>query len=305
MTDVAAFRDGVGRLLAEVQRIKGEGDYPAAAAAVRRARRALRSGAARRGRRTRRAAAICRRTPAFVMPRLEAAHGGGGEVVDVDGVLSVRPGVADARIRGVHPSAGGATGLIAMSTSAASRARRTRARGAAALFACALPIASLLAQSGRPPAPSLTAAQSLRARMIAAEDARIAAAAAIAPLLQGLRHADLSIASQAVRGLGRFEQPSFVAHICCPRCPTPERRCGARQPMPSRSRWRRHRVPRTVPRRLKRRPCCGRSSRRPASSGSIRSGRHRRDARPAAAAHARRRARGRAGRPPPAAGRRW
>ena len=30
MTDAAAFREGVGRLLAEVQRIKGEGDYDAA-----------------------------------------------------------------------------------------------------------------------------------------------------------------------------------------------------------------------------------------------------------------------------------
>jgi dipeptidyl-peptidase-3 len=30
MTDPAAFREGVGRLLAEVQRIKAEGDYPAA-----------------------------------------------------------------------------------------------------------------------------------------------------------------------------------------------------------------------------------------------------------------------------------
>lgn len=30
MTNPAAFRDGVGRLLAEVQRIKAEGDYPAA-----------------------------------------------------------------------------------------------------------------------------------------------------------------------------------------------------------------------------------------------------------------------------------
>ena len=32
MTDPAAFREGVGRLLAEVQRIKGEGDYDAALA---------------------------------------------------------------------------------------------------------------------------------------------------------------------------------------------------------------------------------------------------------------------------------
>jgi dipeptidyl-peptidase III len=29
-TDTAAFREGVGRLLAEVQRIKAQGDYPAA-----------------------------------------------------------------------------------------------------------------------------------------------------------------------------------------------------------------------------------------------------------------------------------
>jgi dipeptidyl-peptidase-3 len=34
MTDPRAFRDGVGRLLAEVQRIKGEGDYEAARALV-------------------------------------------------------------------------------------------------------------------------------------------------------------------------------------------------------------------------------------------------------------------------------
>jgi dipeptidyl-peptidase-3 len=34
MTDPVAFRDGVGRLLAEVQRIKGEGDYEAAKALV-------------------------------------------------------------------------------------------------------------------------------------------------------------------------------------------------------------------------------------------------------------------------------
>jgi dipeptidyl-peptidase-3 len=32
MTDPKAFREGVGRLLAEVQRIKGEGDYDAALA---------------------------------------------------------------------------------------------------------------------------------------------------------------------------------------------------------------------------------------------------------------------------------
>jgi dipeptidyl-peptidase-3 len=34
MTDATAFREGVGRLLAEVQRIKAEGDYEAARALV-------------------------------------------------------------------------------------------------------------------------------------------------------------------------------------------------------------------------------------------------------------------------------
>ena len=50
MTDASAFRDGVGRLLAEVQRIKSEGDYAAARRLFEELRRALRSGAARRGR---------------------------------------------------------------------------------------------------------------------------------------------------------------------------------------------------------------------------------------------------------------
>jgi hypothetical protein len=34
MTDPKAFREGVGRLLADVQRIKAEGDYQAAKALV-------------------------------------------------------------------------------------------------------------------------------------------------------------------------------------------------------------------------------------------------------------------------------
>src|SRR4051794_5934357 len=57
------------------------------------------------------------------------------------------------------------------------------------------------------------AAQSLRSRMIAAEDARVATDAAIAPLLQGTSSADAATAAQAVRGLGRFERPAFVRHI--------------------------------------------------------------------------------------------
>ena len=57
------------RLLAEVQRIKSEGDYDGGEGAVRDLRRALRPGAARRGRRARRAA-----EPA-VLHRLRACRG--------------------------------------------------------------------------------------------------------------------------------------------------------------------------------------------------------------------------------------
>ena len=51
MVDPKAFRDGVGRLLAEVQRIKSEGDYAAAKKLFDDLRHPLRSEAARRGRR--------------------------------------------------------------------------------------------------------------------------------------------------------------------------------------------------------------------------------------------------------------
>ena len=56
-------------------------------------------------------------------------------------------------------------------------------------------------------------AQTLRQRMLAAEDGRVATPAAIAPLLQGLRSPDWALVAQAVRGLGRFERPEFVVHI--------------------------------------------------------------------------------------------
>jgi dipeptidyl-peptidase-3 len=49
MVDPKAFREGVGRLLAEVQRIKSEGDAAAAAKTVRHLRHSLRPEAARRG----------------------------------------------------------------------------------------------------------------------------------------------------------------------------------------------------------------------------------------------------------------
>jgi dipeptidyl-peptidase-3 len=83
MTDIEAFRDGVGRLLAEVQRIKGEGDYEAA--------RALFETYGVRFDPTLRDEVVSRvealelpSYTAFVMPRLDAKHGADGEIVDVE-----------------------------------------------------------------------------------------------------------------------------------------------------------------------------------------------------------------------------
>jgi cyclophilin family peptidyl-prolyl cis-trans isomerase/HEAT repeat protein len=56
-------------------------------------------------------------------------------------------------------------------------------------------------------------AQALRERIIAAEDARVVTEPAIAPILEGLRSGDPSLAALAARALGRFERPAFVPHL--------------------------------------------------------------------------------------------
>ena len=83
MTDAAAFRQGVGQLLAEVQRIKGEGDYDAA--------RRLFEEYGVHFDPTLRDEVVARvdrlKLPSytgFVMPRLEARRDAGGAIVDVD-----------------------------------------------------------------------------------------------------------------------------------------------------------------------------------------------------------------------------
>ena len=83
MTDAAAFREGVGRLLAEVQRIKGEGDYAAARALVEtygvHFDPALRDEVVARVDRL--------QLPSytgFVMPRLTAVRDAAGEIADVE-----------------------------------------------------------------------------------------------------------------------------------------------------------------------------------------------------------------------------
>lgn len=56
-------------------------------------------------------------------------------------------------------------------------------------------------------------AQSLRERILAAEDARVATEKELTSILAGLRHADPAIVVKAVRALGRLERPSLVDHI--------------------------------------------------------------------------------------------
>jgi dipeptidyl-peptidase-3 len=82
MTDPAAFREGVGRLLAEVQRIKAEGDYPAA-------RRLFETYGVHFDPKLR--DEVLARVDAlnlpsltgFVMPKLEAVKNAAGEITDV------------------------------------------------------------------------------------------------------------------------------------------------------------------------------------------------------------------------------
>ena len=82
VTDPRAFREGVAKLLAEVQRIKSEGDYPAARAFFERYGvhfdPALRDEVVERVDRL----GLPSYT-AFVMPRLEAVVGAAGEIEDV------------------------------------------------------------------------------------------------------------------------------------------------------------------------------------------------------------------------------
>ena len=62
-----------------------------------------------------------------------------------------------------------------------------------------------------PVAPA--AAQTMRERIVAAEDARVATDAAIAPIVEALRSSDPSLVALAARALGRFERPAFAQHL--------------------------------------------------------------------------------------------
>jgi dipeptidyl-peptidase-3 len=83
MTDARAFREGVGRLLAEVQRIKGEGDYAAARALFE--AHGIHFDPALRDEVVSRVDALDLPSyTAFVMPRLEPVRDARGDIVDVE-----------------------------------------------------------------------------------------------------------------------------------------------------------------------------------------------------------------------------
>jgi dipeptidyl-peptidase-3 len=83
MTDAAAFRTGVGRLLAEVQRIKSEGDYAAAQALFE--SYGIHFDAALRDEVVARVDALeLPSYTAFVMPRLTPVQNAAGKIVDVE-----------------------------------------------------------------------------------------------------------------------------------------------------------------------------------------------------------------------------
>jgi dipeptidyl-peptidase-3 len=82
MADAAAFREGVGRLLAEVQRIKSEGDYPAAKALFE--KHGIKFDTKLRDEVLSRVAKLDLPTyTGFVMPRLEPVTNASGEMTDV------------------------------------------------------------------------------------------------------------------------------------------------------------------------------------------------------------------------------
>ena len=83
LTDVAAFREGVGRLLAEVQRIKSEGDYEAASALI--DTYGVHFDPTLRDEVIARVDALSLPSyTAFVMPRLQPVYDAGGAIADVE-----------------------------------------------------------------------------------------------------------------------------------------------------------------------------------------------------------------------------
>ncbi len=102
MTDAGAFREGVGRLLAEVQRIKATGDFDAAAALF--DTYGVHFDPALRDEVVKRVEELDLPSyTGFVMPRLHPVTDDTGAIADVDCLLPARPRDTDARVPRERP----------------------------------------------------------------------------------------------------------------------------------------------------------------------------------------------------------
>ena len=195
MADAAAFREGVGRLLAEVQRIKAEGDYDAARALFETYGMhfdpALRDEVVARVDRL--------QLPSytgFVMPALDAVRDAAGEIVDVTISYPLDLTRADARVLG---------------SDAAPAMRREQtakhAKIADRVFLCGLcalcGFFSIVASAQDEPAAPHTS----RLAVLQAEDRRAPTPRDLAIIRSGLHGGDEQTVRVAVRALGRLERP--------------------------------------------------------------------------------------------------
>jgi hypothetical protein len=137
LTDVTAFHDGVARLLAEVQRIKSEGDYAGARALFE--RYGVHFDEALRDEIVARVDALALPSyTAFVMPRLAARYNADGAIVDVESRTRVtsRPRCSSTRAsaapRGAQRCTSNRIDVLGAPAGSPAAQRRERGRGGAA-----------------------------------------------------------------------------------------------------------------------------------------------------------------------------
>ena len=131
MVDAKAFQEGVGRLLAEVQRIKAEGDYEAAKALFE--TYGVHFDPALRDEIVARVDHLNMPSyTGFVQPRLEPVTAPDGTITDVHDLVSAGSDDADAGVLGQD---GSESGLGIVGTRDADSARCARRRGIRARFA--------------------------------------------------------------------------------------------------------------------------------------------------------------------------
>jgi hypothetical protein len=218
MIDPRAFHEGAGRLLGEIQRIKGEGDYEAAGALVEtygvHFDPALRDEVVARVDRL----GLPSYT-GFVMPRLDARRNDAGEIVDVGHLLSTRSDDADAGVLGRH-----ATFEDTVIRHGSIGHEGTKARNLNGLCLRLFVSSWLFGMAASPAHAQMPSAT--RLSILQAEDRRAPTANDVAILRAGARSGDPLTARMGLRALGRLERPSLIPDI------TP----GLRHPAPEESR---------------------------------------------------------------------